>query len=142
MPLYAPPLLITQFAIYFSSTFFEMSLLITYVSAYTLADGRSFFFCSKSLFCFPYFHLHSLIFLKFYSFLKLLFNCISGTTKVNLVKIPSTASSPRDTALAAVICSALATVLLALLILCVIYCKRQFMEKKPSCKFPVITISL
>ncbi|XP_030056171.1 tumor necrosis factor receptor superfamily member 19 [Microcaecilia unicolor] len=52
--------------------------------------------------------------------------------KVNLVKIPSTASSPRDTALAAVICSALATVLLALLILCVIYCKRQFMEKKPS----------
>lgn len=59
----------------------------------------------------------------------------SGTSKVNLVKIPSTASSPRDTALAAVICSALATVLLALLILCVIYCKRQFMEKKPSCKF-------
>lgn len=55
--------------------------------------------------------------------------------KVNLVKIPSTASSPRDTALAAVICSALATVLLALLILCVIYCKRQFMEKKPNCKF-------
>ncbi|XP_059576431.1 tumor necrosis factor receptor superfamily member 19 isoform X2 [Alligator mississippiensis] len=54
------------------------------------------------------------------------------TTKVNLVKIPSTASSPRDTALAAVICSALATVLLALLILCIIYCKRQFMEKKPS----------
>ncbi|XP_008579890.1 PREDICTED: tumor necrosis factor receptor superfamily member 19 [Galeopterus variegatus] len=55
-----------------------------------------------------------------------------GTSKVNLVKIASTASSPRDTALAAVICSALATVLLALLILCVIYCKRQFMEKKPS----------
>ncbi|XP_007639449.1 tumor necrosis factor receptor superfamily member 19 isoform X1 [Cricetulus griseus] len=54
------------------------------------------------------------------------------TSKVNLVKISSTASSPRDTALAAVICSALATVLLALLILCVIYCKRQFMEKKPS----------
>ncbi|XP_016780534.3 tumor necrosis factor receptor superfamily member 19 isoform X3 [Pan troglodytes] len=53
-------------------------------------------------------------------------------SKVNLVKIASTASSPRDTALAAVICSALATVLLALLILCVIYCKRQFMEKKPS----------
>uniref|UniRef100_A0A8C4N819 TNF receptor superfamily member 19 n=1 Tax=Equus asinus TaxID=9793 RepID=A0A8C4N819_EQUAS len=54
------------------------------------------------------------------------------TSKVNLVKIPSTASSPRDTALAAIICSALATVLLALLILCIIYCKRQFMEKKPS----------
>ncbi|XP_066092821.1 tumor necrosis factor receptor superfamily member 19 [Saccopteryx bilineata] len=54
------------------------------------------------------------------------------SSKVNLVKIPSTASSPRDTALAAVICSALATVLLALLILCIIYCKRQFMEKKPS----------
>ncbi|XP_069495210.1 tumor necrosis factor receptor superfamily member 19 [Ambystoma mexicanum] len=53
-------------------------------------------------------------------------------TKVNLVKIPSTASSPRDTALAAVICSALSTVLLALLILCIIYCKRQFMEKKPT----------
>ncbi|KAH0625109.1 hypothetical protein JD844_033230 [Phrynosoma platyrhinos] len=54
------------------------------------------------------------------------------TAKVNLVKIPSTASSPRDTALAAVICSALAMVLLALLILCIIYCKRQFMEKKPT----------
>ncbi|KAJ7320190.1 hypothetical protein JRQ81_019701 [Phrynocephalus forsythii] len=54
------------------------------------------------------------------------------TAKVNLMKIPSTVSSPRDTALAAVICSALATVLLALLILCVIYCKRQFMEKKPN----------
>ncbi|KAM5288010.1 tumor necrosis factor receptor superfamily member 19 [Ctenodactylus gundi] len=54
------------------------------------------------------------------------------TSKVNLVKIASTASSPRDTALAAVICSALATVLLALLVLCIIYCKRQFMEKKPS----------
>ncbi|XP_053564481.1 tumor necrosis factor receptor superfamily member 19 isoform X2 [Bombina bombina] len=51
--------------------------------------------------------------------------------KVNRVKIASAASSPRDTALAAVICSALATVLLALLILSVIYCKRQFMEKKP-----------
>ncbi|KAM9319385.1 tumor necrosis factor receptor superfamily member 19 [Gastrophryne carolinensis] len=51
--------------------------------------------------------------------------------KVNLVKITATASSPRDTALAAVICSALSTVLLALLILSVIYCKRQFMEKKP-----------
>ncbi|KAM7413410.1 hypothetical protein PAMA_020683 [Pampus argenteus] len=38
-------------------------------------------------------------------------------------------------ALAAVICSALATVLLALLVLCVIYCKRQLLEKKPSdCK--------
>ncbi|RXN14133.1 tumor necrosis factor receptor superfamily member 19-like protein [Labeo rohita] len=34
-------------------------------------------------------------------------------------------------ALAAVICSALATVLLALFILCVIYCKRQLLEKKP-----------
>ncbi|XP_053871417.1 tumor necrosis factor receptor superfamily member 19 isoform X2 [Malaclemys terrapin pileata] len=60
------------------------------------------------------------------------------TIKVNLVKIPSTASSPRDTALAAVICSALATVLLALLILCVIYCKRQFMEKKQSCPVHLI----
>ncbi|XP_067888947.1 tumor necrosis factor receptor superfamily member 19 isoform X2 [Heterodontus francisci] len=54
------------------------------------------------------------------------------STRVNLVKILSTASSPRDTALAAVICSALAMVLLALLILCIIYCKKQFMEKKPS----------
>lgn len=141
MPLYTPPL-IAQFAMYFFSIFIFVMSLITYVNTYTLADGTSFLFCAKSLFCFPYFHLHSLIILKFYSFLKLLFNCISGTTKVNLVKIPSTASSPRDTALAAVICSALATVLLALLILCVIYCKRQFMEKKPSCKFPVITISL
>uniref|UniRef100_A0A8C3X8X0 TNF receptor superfamily member 19 n=1 Tax=Catagonus wagneri TaxID=51154 RepID=A0A8C3X8X0_9CETA len=54
------------------------------------------------------------------------------TSRVNLVRIPSTASSPRDTALAAVICSALASVLVALVVLCVIYCKRQFMEKKPS----------
>ncbi|KAE8627454.1 hypothetical protein XENTR_v10007006 [Xenopus tropicalis] len=61
-----------------------------------------------------------------------LFDSFTGNAKVNLVKIPSTASSPRDTALAAVICSALSTVLLALLILSVIYCKRQFMEKKPS----------
>lgn len=51
--------------------------------------------------------------------------------RVNLVPLPSTVSSPRDMALAAVICSALATVLLALFILCVIYCKRQLLEKKP-----------
>ncbi|XP_028818848.1 tumor necrosis factor receptor superfamily member 19 [Denticeps clupeoides] len=51
---------------------------------------------------------------------------------VNLVPIQSTVTSPRDVALAAVICSALATVLLALLVLCVIYCKRQLLEKKPS----------
>lgn len=55
-----------------------------------------------------------------------------GSNRVNLVKIPSTVSSPRDTALAAVICSALTTVLLALLILCIIYCKRQLIDKKPS----------
>ncbi|XP_069747507.1 tumor necrosis factor receptor superfamily member 19 [Narcine bancroftii] len=54
------------------------------------------------------------------------------STRVNLVKIPSTSSSPRDTALAAVICSALAMVLLALLILCIIYCKKQLMEKNPN----------
>ncbi|KAB5550487.1 hypothetical protein PHYPO_G00054320 [Pangasianodon hypophthalmus] len=52
--------------------------------------------------------------------------------RVNLVPIPSTVTSPRDMALAAVICSALATVLLALFILCVIYCKRQLLEKKPA----------
>ncbi|KAM8904016.1 tumor necrosis factor receptor superfamily member 19-like isoform 3-T3 [Spinachia spinachia] len=52
--------------------------------------------------------------------------------RVNLVPLPSVATSPRDVALAAVICSALATVLLALLVLCVIYCKRQLLEKKPS----------
>ncbi|KAB1267413.1 Tumor necrosis factor receptor superfamily member 19, partial [Camelus dromedarius] len=57
----------------------------------------------------------------------------SGSSKVNLVRIPSTASSPRDTALAAVICSALATVLLALLTLCVIYCKRQCHGESASC---------
>ncbi|XP_072899833.1 tumor necrosis factor receptor superfamily member 19-like isoform X5 [Hemitrygon akajei] len=54
------------------------------------------------------------------------------SARVNLVKISSTSSSPRDTALAAVICSALAMVLLALLILCIIYCKKQFMEKNPN----------
>lgn len=52
--------------------------------------------------------------------------------RVNLVPVPSVVTSPRDMALAAVICSALATVLLALLVLCVIYCKRQLLEKKPS----------
>lgn len=49
-----------------------------------------------------------------------------------MVPLPPVATSPRDMALAAVICSALATVLLALLVLCVIYCKRQLLEKKPS----------
>ncbi|XP_027003591.1 tumor necrosis factor receptor superfamily member 19 isoform X1 [Tachysurus fulvidraco] len=52
--------------------------------------------------------------------------------RVNLVPIPSTVTSPRDMALAAVICSALATVLMALFILCIIYCKRQLLEKKPA----------
>ncbi|XP_035289818.1 tumor necrosis factor receptor superfamily member 19-like [Anguilla anguilla] len=51
--------------------------------------------------------------------------------RVNLVPVPATVTSPRDMALAAVICSALASVLLALVILCVIYCKRQLLEKKP-----------
>ncbi|KAM9812762.1 tumor necrosis factor receptor superfamily member 19-like isoform X1 [Syngnathus typhle] len=54
------------------------------------------------------------------------------SSRVNLVPVPSVVTSPRDMALAAVICSALATVLLALLVLCVIYCKRQLLEKKPS----------
>lgn len=55
---------------------------------------------------------------------------------MNLVPLPPVATSPRDVALAAVICSALATVLLALLILCVIYCKRQLLEKKPGGESP------
>lgn len=54
---------------------------------------------------------------------------------MNLVPLPPVATSPQDMALAAVICSALATVLLALLVLCVIYCKRQLLEKKPSGEF-------
>ncbi len=76
------------------------------------------------------------------TFLALLFSCISpsssppfllaGSGRVNLVPLPPVVASPRDMALAAVICSALATVLLALLVLCVIYCKRQLLEKKPS----------
>lgn len=56
----------------------------------------------------------------------------AGIGRVNLVPLPPVVTSPRDMALAAVICSALATVLLALLVLCVIYCKRQLLEKKPS----------
>lgn len=52
--------------------------------------------------------------------------------RVNLVLLPSVVGSPQDMALAAVICSALATVLLALMVLCVIYCKRQLLERKPS----------
>lgn len=63
-------------------------------------------------------------------FIFLLF--LAGSGRVNLVPLAPAASSPRDLALAAVICSALATVLLALLVLCVIYCKRQLLEKKPS----------
>ncbi|KAL1260470.1 hypothetical protein QQF64_008297, partial [Cirrhinus molitorella] len=52
--------------------------------------------------------------------------------RVNFVPVQPAVTSPRDMALAAVICSALATVLLALFILCVIYCKRQLLEKKPE----------
>lgn len=59
----------------------------------------------------------------------------AGSGRVNLVPLQPVATSPRDVALAAVICSALATVLLALLVLCVIYCKRQLLEKKPSGEF-------
>ncbi|KAJ8266646.1 hypothetical protein GJAV_G00133000 [Gymnothorax javanicus] len=50
--------------------------------------------------------------------------------RVNLVPIQAAVTSPRDMALAAIICSALASVLLALIILCVIYCRRQLQEKK------------
>ncbi|TRY57997.1 hypothetical protein DNTS_027349 [Danionella cerebrum] len=52
--------------------------------------------------------------------------------RVKLVPLPSAVDGPRDVALAAVICSALASVLLALCILCVIYCKRQLLESKPE----------
>ncbi|KAG9348522.1 hypothetical protein JZ751_002258, partial [Albula glossodonta] len=54
------------------------------------------------------------------------------SSRVNQVPLQSPVTSPRDVALAAVICSALASVLLALFILCVIYCKRQLLEKKPN----------
>lgn len=57
---------------------------------------------------------------------------LSGMGRVNFVPVQPAVTSPRDMALAAVICSALATVLLALFILCVIYCKRQLLEKKPG----------
>lgn len=60
---------------------------------------------------------------------------LTGSGRVNLVPLPPVATSPQDVALAAVICSALATVLLALMVLCVIYCKRQLLEKKPSGEF-------
>ncbi|XDV32690.1 hypothetical protein PO909_003439, partial [Leuciscus waleckii] len=56
---------------------------------------------------------------------------LASMGRVNLVPLQPPVTSPRDMALAAVICSALATVLLALFILCVIYCKRQLLEKKP-----------
>uniref|UniRef100_A0A671MS05 Tumor necrosis factor receptor superfamily member 19-like n=1 Tax=Sinocyclocheilus anshuiensis TaxID=1608454 RepID=A0A671MS05_9TELE len=55
-------------------------------------------------------------------------NCMG---RVDFVPVQPAVTSPRDMALAAVICSALATVLLALFILCIIYCKRQLLEKKP-----------
>ncbi|KAI1893437.1 hypothetical protein AGOR_G00123720 [Albula goreensis] len=54
------------------------------------------------------------------------------SSRVNQVPLQSPVTSPRDVALAAVICSALASVLLALFILCIIYCKRQLLEKKPN----------
>lgn len=56
----------------------------------------------------------------------------AGGGRVDLVPLPPATASPQDLALAAVICSALATVLLALLVLGVIYCKRQLVERKPS----------
>ncbi|XP_055370016.1 tumor necrosis factor receptor superfamily member 19 isoform X2 [Betta splendens] len=56
----------------------------------------------------------------------------AGGGRVDLEPLPSVVTSTRDVVLAAVICSALATVVLALLVLCVIYCKRQLLEKKPS----------
>lgn len=65
---------------------------------------------------------------------------LAGSGRVNLVPLPPVVTSPRDVALAAVICSALATVMLALLVLCVIYCKRQLLEKKPSSESEVHTL--
>ncbi|KAJ8257135.1 hypothetical protein COCON_G00192870 [Conger conger] len=54
------------------------------------------------------------------------------SSRVNLVPLQSGVGSPRDVALAAVICSALGSVLLALLLLCAIYCRRQLLESKPA----------
>lgn len=53
-----------------------------------------------------------------------------GSSRVNLVPLSSVVASPRDTVLAVVICIALTSVLLALMLFCAIYCKRQ-LEKKP-----------
>ncbi|XP_064834342.1 tumor necrosis factor receptor superfamily member 19-like isoform X1 [Oncorhynchus masou masou] len=52
------------------------------------------------------------------------------SSRVNLVPLSSVVASSRDTVLAVVICIALTSVLLALMLFCAIYCKRQ-LEKKP-----------
>uniref|UniRef100_A0A8C7DD44 Uncharacterized protein n=2 Tax=Oncorhynchus kisutch TaxID=8019 RepID=A0A8C7DD44_ONCKI len=52
------------------------------------------------------------------------------SSRVNLVPLSSVVASSRDTVLAVVICIALTSVLLALMLFCTIYCKRQ-LEKKP-----------
>lgn len=55
--------------------------------------------------------------------------CISRT---NMVRVPSTDAPAVDTALVAVICSALTTILLAALLLCFIHCKRLIAEKQSN----------
>ncbi|XP_067903318.1 tumor necrosis factor receptor superfamily member 27 [Heterodontus francisci] len=53
--------------------------------------------------------------------------CISRT---NVVRVLSSGAPPYDTALVAVVCSALTTVLLAALLLCFIYCRQLITEKQ------------
>ncbi|XP_072127417.1 tumor necrosis factor receptor superfamily member 27 [Mobula birostris] len=54
------------------------------------------------------------------------------TSRTDVVKVLSSAAPPYDTALVAVICSALTTVLLAALLLCFIYCRRLIAEKQSN----------
>ncbi|XP_067852796.1 tumor necrosis factor receptor superfamily member 27 [Heptranchias perlo] len=52
------------------------------------------------------------------------------TSRTNVVRILSSEPPPYDAALVAVICSALTTVLMAVLILCFIYCRQLIAEKQ------------
>ncbi|XP_051877881.1 tumor necrosis factor receptor superfamily member 27 isoform X2 [Pristis pectinata] len=51
-------------------------------------------------------------------------------SRTNVVRVLSSDNPPYDTALVAVICSALTTILLAVLLLCFIYCRRLIAKKQ------------
>ncbi|MGH0179544.1 UNVERIFIED_CONTAM: hypothetical protein FKN15_001834 [Acipenser sinensis] len=50
-------------------------------------------------------------------------SCVQGSTRVQIMKVSGSAAPPPDTAVAAVVCSALVTVAIALMILSFLYCR-------------------